>query len=317
MFSNSEQGVNFEIIVEEYFTLFFYLSFICIPALFISLIKTQKLSVKSSQSNLNINIKEDFDKQSQDEIFENKEKFQNNETLSEISYHIFENSENSIIQQNEKKENFKDNDDYRRHKKNNGCCDKIKDLLQNPNFLYLILSFTSVYGFFSAYTGKINSIFETYAINSIENIEIWATSAGIMTSIVIACLINRKKKIKCLMITLIIISLLYYVTMIALIITIDRNKIEINPLGYVCLYIIYNMSLSPIYSICNYLVYEMTYPTHSSVSLGLMISLSMMSKLLISAVLDAFLNAIFVNVLGIMLVIMALVMLMVMKGKML
>ena len=199
-------------------------------------------------------------------------------------------------------------------KKHNGCCNNLKDILHNPNFIYLVLSFCLVHGLFSAYTGKVFDIVSKYGLNSINNIKIWANIGGIFSSILIAYLIDKIKKVKCALISLIVVSLIYF-TVITILISASLKGLEIDTIVFSCLYIIYYMSLSPIYCLCYYLVYEITYPGYSSTSIALMIGSSMLSSIGISYVFDLVENGFIVHFISIGIILIALVLILLMNGN--
>jgi hypothetical protein len=164
---------------------------------------------------------------------------------------------------------------------------------------------------------KINGIFATCGLKLIDNIEIWANIAGIITSIFIDWLIDRINtinRITCALISLVVVSLCYFTAVTILISAVNKGY-YIHKLVFASLYIVYNMSLSPIYCLCYYLVYEITYPIHSSISIGLMIGSSMLSSLAMSYLMDLIQKGVMIHLIAIGLVLIALVFIIIMKGK--
>jgi MFS family permease len=169
---------------------------------------------------------------------------------------------------------FKDNPDippFPSQEENNikspGLIESLKLLFTNIRFIYLIILYLLVAGYFDIMSTIFNSLLGLYLISGQQSSVIYAVSsvAGMITSLIFSWLLDKFKKFKLFMIILSLSGTLFHALFTLLLELVESKKLNAYAIGLV-VYSLINISVVSFFTIGMNYACEITYPVGESIN---------------------------------------------------
>ena len=166
--------------------------------------------------------------------------------------------------------------------------ESLKLLFKNKNFIVFLVCATCIVGFFNIYGTILNPYLALYLIKDDEAsyISAAANGFGIITCLIISCILNKTKKFKQMMLILNICGL---VLMIILTVLLEFVKNNVFAMCIILFCFIIGF-VTPIYTTGMDYVAEMTYPVGESISGGLIMCFNQIFGIIGILIADAFIE---------------------------
>ena len=152
-----------------------------------------------------------------------------------------------------------------------GLIESLKLLFTNIRFIYLIISYLLVVGYFDIMSTIINSLLDLYSISGQQSSVIYAVSsvAGMIASLIFSWLLDKFKKFKLFMIILSVSGTLFHTLFTLLLELVESKKLNAYAIGLV-VYSLINISVVSFFTIGMNYACEITYPVGESINGSIM-----------------------------------------------
>jgi MFS family permease len=152
-----------------------------------------------------------------------------------------------------------------------GLIESLKLLFTNIRFIYLIISYLLVVGYFDIMSTIINSLLDLYSISGQQSSVIYAVSsvAGMIASLIFSWLLDKFKKFKLFMIILSVSGTLFHTLFTLLLELVESKKLNAYAIGLV-VYSLINISVVSFFTIGINYACEITYPVGESINGSIM-----------------------------------------------
>ena len=172
-----------------------------------------------------------------------------------------------------------------------GLIESFKLLFTNKRFVYLLIAYSLVVGYFDIMSTIINSLLDLYGITGNQSSVIYAVASvvGMVASLIISWLLDKYKKFKLIMVLLGVSGTLFQALFTLLLELIDSKDLNGYAIG-VIMYSLINISIITFYTIGMNYACEITYPVGESINGCIMASMPQILAIALTFLCDHFIN---------------------------
>ena len=172
-----------------------------------------------------------------------------------------------------------------------GLVDSFKLLFTNKRFIFLLISYTGVVGYFDIISTIINGLLDLYGIPTSQSSVIYAVASvvGMISSLFISWLIDKYKKFKLIMTILAISGAVFQANFTLLLELIDKKGLNGYAIGLV-LYSLINIPIISFLTVGMNYACEITYPVGESINGSIMSTAPQLLAIALIFVCDHFIN---------------------------
>ena len=172
-----------------------------------------------------------------------------------------------------------------------GLSESFKLLFTNKRFIYLLVSYALVVGYFDIMSTIIASLFDLYTIKESQSSVIYAVASvvGMVASLVISKILDKTKKFKLIMILLAVSSTVFQALFTLLLELIESKDLNAYAIGII-MYSLINIAVVGFYTIGMNYACEITYPVGESINGSVMTTFPQILAIALSFLCDHFIS---------------------------
>ena len=172
-----------------------------------------------------------------------------------------------------------------------GLIESFKLLFTNKRFVYLLIAYSLVVGYFDIMSTIINSLLDLYGITGNQSSVIYAVASvvGTVASLIISWLLDKYKKFKLIMVLLGVSGTLFQALFTLLLELIDSKDLNGYAIGII-MYSLINISIITFYTVGMNYACEITYPVGESINGCIMASMPQILAIALTFLCDHFIN---------------------------
>ena len=172
-----------------------------------------------------------------------------------------------------------------------GLIESFKLLFTNKRFVYLLIAYSLVVGYFDIMSTIINSLLDLYGITGNQSSVIYAVASvvGMVASLIISWLLDKYKKFKLIMVLLGVSGTIFQALFTLLLELIDSKDLNGYAIGII-MYSLINISIISFYTVGMNYACEITYPVGESINGCIMASMPQILAIALTFLCDHFIN---------------------------
>ena len=172
-----------------------------------------------------------------------------------------------------------------------GLVESLKLLFTNKRFIYLLVAYLLIVGYFDIMSTIINSLLDIYTITSSQSSVIYAVASvvGMISSLIISWILDKYKKFKLILILLAVSGAVFQALFTLLLELIESKDLNAYAMGLI-MYSLINISIISFYSIGMNYACEITYPVGESINGSIMATTPQILAIGLTFLCDYFIN---------------------------